>query len=1012
MHMPSRDLAVQHQSGELARVSALLEIGRGWESYNYPVSLEPIFKTVAYDSHIETNSADLVIDDGRHPGFFQKLFSGKMKRSQPSPSNSLAASLRSSVDAEPRKALPSPVAELQIGLPQTAIVTPDTTERLLLGLANRAAPTALEIIGTEQRIVVQVAVPESRSEQADSHIEAHFPDSVISKTKNYLANHFQFTNGESDYFLVVDFGLRREILRSLNALRSFDPDPLISLVGGLNSLKRGEKCVFQVLFQAVREPWAERFIRLLMNSSGKPRFAESAELLIQAKQKFSRPLLAAVFRLGVTASNRERALQIARNITGTLQTVSSPNGNELIALNRAEISVETQVSNFINRLSNQSGILLNIAELASLAHFPSASVKIEKLRRDGRKTKAAPPLALGHRLKLGENLHHGQSRQVSLSNEQRTRHIHIIGSTGSGKSNLLLNLVKQDLDAGEGLCVIDPHGDLVDSVIENVPEHRINDVILFDPSEFPISFNILQANSALEKTLLSSDLVATFKRISTSWGDVMDSVLANAILAFVESSRGGTLFDLKRFLVEKDFRNEFLETVQDEAVRYFWQNEFPLITGKPQSSILIRLDAFLRQKLIRNIVCQKETLNIREIMDNRKVLLVKLSQGAIGIENSNLLGSFILSKLHQIALSRQHTDNRLFFGIYIDEFHNFVVPSMESILSGIRKYNIGLCLSHQEFRQLQSRSQEVAASILSNCYTRICFRLGDTDAEKFAGGFSFFDAKSLQNLGVGDCIGRIERSAYDFNLKIARLPKVEKTVAEQRKSLIIGNSRERYGMPVNEIEANLFPSKFILSGKAAKSEVEKPQKQKPKAGVEKQPIETASEETTEHRYLQQIIKRIGEKGGFVTTLEREVFGGIGKVDVALENESYKIACEIAITNTVEYELQNIQKCLVSGFDKVIVISSDARHLGNVRKKAELVISTNQLAKVYFVEPENFHLFLESLKMQSDTPKTVGNKVKGYKVSTRFNQSSEADTKTRKQTVSGIVSNVLGRKAKK
>jgi hypothetical protein len=209
-------------------------------------------------------------------------------------------------------------------------------------------------------------------------------------------------------------------------------------------------------------------------------------------------------------------------------------------------------------------------------------------------------------------------------------------------------MIEQDLKTNQGLCVIDPHGDLIDSVIAHVPENRLKDVILFDPSdaEFPIGFNILQAGSELEKTLLSSDLIATFRRMSTSWGDVMDSVLANAILAFVESSRGGTLFDLKRFLIEKDFRLEFLKTVEDDTVRYFWLNEFPLIAGKPQSSILIRLDAFLRQKLVRNIVCQKENkINWREVMDNRKVLLIKLSQGAIGEENAFLLGTMLVSKL-------------------------------------------------------------------------------------------------------------------------------------------------------------------------------------------------------------------------------------------------------------------------------------------------------------------------------------------------------------------------------
>lgn len=989
----------------------MLEIGRGWESYDYPVSLEPVFQTISYDSHIKTNSAEPVIDDGRHPSFFQKLFSGNINRSQTPPSNLLPSSPQSSANERPPKAPTFPMAELQISLPQTAIVMPDATERLLLSLASRVAPTALEIIGTEQSIFIQVAVRENGFQQAERNIKAHFPESVISKTKNYLSNHFSIASGKSLYSLIVDFGLKREMLRPLNILRSFEPDPLISLISGLDNLKRNEKCVFQVLFQAVRESWAERVIHLLINSNGKPRFAESAELLTQAKQKFSRPLLAVIFRLGVVASNREQALQIARNLIGTLQTVSSPNGNELIALNGKEISTENQDFNLLNRCSNRSGMLLNIAELVSLAHLPSASVKVEKLKRDEQKTKAAPSLALGHRLVLGENLHNDENRQVTLPNEQRTRHIHIIGSTGSGKSNLLLNLIKQDLEAGEGLCVIDPHGDLIDAVIENVPENRINDVILFDPSdaEFPIGFNILQANSELEKTLLSSDLVATFRRISTSWGDVMDSVLANAILAFIESSSGGTLFDLKRFLVEKDFRNEFLKKVQDDAIRYFWQNEFPLITGKPQSSILIRLDAFLRQKLIRNIVCQKETrLNFREIMDNRKVLLVKLSQGAIGAENSHLLGTFIVSKLHQIALSRQNMADRPFFGIYIDEFHNFVVPSMEGILSGIRKYNIGLSLSHQEFRQLNSRSQEVASSVLSNCYTRICFRLGDPDAEKFASGFSFFDSKALQNLGVGKAIARIERSEYDFNLKTILLSKVEKTVAKQRRIEIVRSSRERYGTQKAEVEASLFAlqTRPIVSDKLPPSETQKSKVRTTKttaiSKAAKQPLEAIPEAGNGHHYLQSIIKRIGENNGFVATTEKQVFGGIGKIDVALENEHYKIACEIAVTNTVDYELQNIQKCLASGFDKVVVISADARHLENIRKRGESVILKAQTAKVHFLEPEHFHLFLENLNGQAGSSIAEKVKVKGYRVNVGFSETSESEAETRKQTVFDII----------
>lgn len=590
----------------------------------------------------------------------------------------------------------------------------------------------------------------------------------------------------------------------------------------------------------------------------------------------------------------------------------------------------------------------------------------------------------------------------------------------------MLNLIRQDMENGEGFCVIDPHGDLIDDVIANVPDDRINDVVLFDPSdsEFPIGFNILQANSELEKTLLSSDLVATFRRMATSWGDVMDSVLANAILAFIESTRGGTLFDLKRFLVEKQFRNEFLLSVQDPSIRYFWQNEFPLISGKPQSSILIRLDAFLRQKLIRHIVCQKENkIDFRSVMDSGKILLVKLSQMLIGEENAYLLGTLLVSKLYQTALSRQDSRTHPFFSCYLDEFHHFITPSMENILSGVRKYNLGLVLAHQEFRQLQSRSQEVASSVLSNCYTRICFRLGDTDAEKFASGFSFFDARALQNLGIGEAVGRVERAKHDFNLRIPPLPKVAEETAQNRKQAIIGNTRENFAKPRSEVETEMLSIRPITQAVVEiedKSDTEKTAQAGKAAAKEKTPeidentenkiiTENEAQADSSHRYLQGIIKRIGEAGGFVATLEKPVFGGIGKVDVALESEHLKIACEIAVTNTAEYELQNIQKCLASGFEKVAVISTDAKHLANIRRKVESIISAEQLEKAHFLEPDNFHLFLESV---SDQKINNESKIKGDKVNVGFSEVANEETEIRKQTVLAVLSNLIRRKEKK
>ena len=202
----------------------------------------------------------------------------------------------------------------------------------------------------------------------------------------------------------------------------------------------------------------------------------------------------------------------------------------------------------------------------------------------------------------------------------------------------------------------------------------------------------------------------------------MTSVLGNAILAFLESERGGTLVDLRRFLVEPGFRAQFLETVRDPEVVYFWHNEFPLLAGRPQAPLLTRLDTFLRPKLVRHMVAQKENrIDFASIMNKGKIFLAKLAQGAIGEENAFLLGTFLVSKFHQLAMSRQEVseEERRNFYLYIDEFHNFVTPSMAAILAGARKYHLGLILAHQDLRQLWNRDSELASAVLSNASTRV-----------------------------------------------------------------------------------------------------------------------------------------------------------------------------------------------------------------------------------------------------------------------------------------------------
>lgn len=1010
--------------------------GRGWQVWNSSIELEPPFQRfVGYFAP--------AVDDGRKPTFLSSLFEKKKTQvALPEPNIKITDVLAFYEEQTPALFIgSSSLIEVQVNLPTKNSSKPEAVERFLQSLRIAKSPISFEIIGLAKSIVLQFTCREEDLSLLRSNLKAYFPDAVLRESTDFLLNGWYESVAIEP--VMIDFGLSHEFIIPLQTNSNSVIDNFVGIITALDQVKEQEIALLQVLFHATQYDWAESAIQATTGGSDSSIFADAPKMLDQLKQKVSSPLFACVFRIGVKSEKPERAWELAKRLGISLTAVfvdtnaTFGNANVMIPLSNDDYDIYDHEDDIIRRETHRSGMILNCTELGSLVRPPSSSVKSEKFKPEKEMTKAAPSIATVQPpnakmndglVLLGENEHQENIQQVCLSNQQRSRHLYIIGSSGSGKSTLMANLIKQDLENGHGLCLLDPHGDLVDEVIDNVPEHRLSDVIVFDPAdaEYPIGFNVLQANTELEKTLLSSDLVVAFRRMSTSWGDVMDTVLANAVLAFIESSRGGSLFDLKRFLVEKEFREAFLQTVSEIAIRYFWKEEFPKLLGRPENSILIRLDAFLRQKMLRNIVCQKESkLNLREIMDQRKVLLVKLSQGAIGMENSFLLGTMLVSKINQIALSRQETGERPYFWLYLDEFHNFVTPTIEMLLSGIRKYNVGLVLAHQEYNQLVSRSSEVASSVMANCYTRICFRLGDSDAQKFANGFSFFDTKHLQNLGVGEAIARVERAEYDFNLNTPLLPKVPETTANQRKAEVVRLTRENYATTRSEVEKQFSFYQEQLSPKTTeatgantgdanvveiKSEMfqtptqEKLIPQEPNRQESNEADKTDENRNSQHQYLQTIIKRIGEKNGFVATLEKQVFGGIGKVDVALENDSYKVACEISFTNTVEYEIQNIQKCLVSGFDKVVVISNESKHLAIIRKKAEEMFASNQLAKVHFLEPEYFHLFLEKLNVDSDDqhPKT---RVKGYKVKVSFKETSQGEQEAKEQSISTIFKEV-------
>jgi len=818
-------------------------------------------------------------------------------------------------------------------------------------------------------IAVQLACARPDRRQVREQLQAYFPEAILTERNGYFRSLWdEIGNRES---VVVDFGLSKEFMRPLRSYERFDPDPLAGIIAAMGDLGDNEVAAFQVLFGPVRHPWPESIVRAVTDAEGESFFADDPSMVKLAAQKISVPLFAAVIRVAAQSPRSKFAWRIAQGIGKSLQKFADPASNELMPLSNDEYDDGQHARDVVARLSCRSGILVNADELLSIAHLPS-STRSAKLKREERRTKAAPAMAFGNALSLGENYHAGKTVEVTLGPNERVRHLHLIGASGSGKSTLLLNMIVQDIRNGEGLAVLDPHGDLIDQILGHVPEERVREVVLLDPSDeaYPIGFNILSAHSELERNLLASDLVSVFRRLSTSFGDQMNTVLANAIMAFLESTDGGTLSDLRRFLVEREFRERFLATVRDPEILYYWQKEFPLLTGKPQGPILTRLDTFLRPKVIRHMVSQKENrIDCGAIMNGRRILLVKLAQGLIGEENSYLLGTLIVSKLNQMAMSRQNmaAAERKHFYLYVDEFHNFVTPSLAAIFAGARKYNLGLILAHQELHQLSSRDTDVASAVISNPYTRVCFRLGDFDAKKLEEGFAFFRAKDLQNFSVGEAICRIERAEYDFNLKVRPVPAVEPELAARRREEILTASRGQYATPLADVEAAMSaarPSGEVESRDTKtriRLEVPLPAPKPAPAHIEETlpPAQTAGRGGDHHKYLQQLIKRWAEGRGYEVTVEKPILDGLGWVDVALRRGERSLACEISVSTAADHELGNVQKCLAAGFNEVLLISSEKSLLTTVKHAAIAALTAQQYKLVKFLTPEQVFAYIES-----------------------------------------------------
>lgn len=415
---------------------------------------------------------------------------------------------------------------------------------------------------------------------------------------------------------------------------------------------------------------------------------------------------------------------------------------------------------------------------------------------------------------IGKVDYRNKQLTFGIKESDRTRHTYIIGKTGMGKSTLLENLAIQDINNGEGICVIDPHGSMAEKLLDFIPEHRVKDVIYFAPfdSENPVGLNILEQVDVSKRHLVANGLMAAFKKIfgEDRFSDRIQYILNNIILALLENE-GQSLLGVNRMLTDKEYRKFIVSNIKDPSVKSFWEEEFVKAGEKYQQEaapgIQNKIGQFISNPLIRNIIGQHKTsFNIRDVMDKKKILIVNLSKGKVGEGNADLIGSLIITKIYLAAMSRADAGSKELdklppFYFYVDEFQNFANESFASILSESRKYKLALTVAHQYIEQMED---EVRAAVFGNVGTMITFRVGAADAEVFEKEFApYFIMDDIVNLSAYQVYLRLMIDGVGSKPFSAHMLDPITPPPHSYADAVINFSRHTYGRPVKEVQAEV-----------------------------------------------------------------------------------------------------------------------------------------------------------------------------------------------------------------
>ncbi|WP_299223124.1 type IV secretion system DNA-binding domain-containing protein [uncultured Psychroserpens sp.] len=955
---------------------------RGYYLFDEPVDIEVPYRSI--NSFVSPKNN--IVDDGKAPSLLSQalqLFVVPKKPEEPEPVSFKA--IKPHYISEP-----SSLVGFRLFFERNQEINQLRNIEFLNMLTFTEHSISFEIVGNSDSIDIQIVCDYTDCDRVRSQLIAYFPDVIL---KRFKPKEFKFDFGKD--IAIADFGLSEEFVRPLNTSSSYELDSLTSILAVFDILKGDEVAIFQIIFKGISSPLAKDIPIAVSDGKGGSFFADAPEMTFCAKEKTSTPLFSVVLRVATQGESNSRSSDLARDFIKSITSISASEFNKLIPLSNKGYDYDFHLYNLLHRQSNRLGFVLNSKELSTFVHYPNKTIVSHKLRINHGKSKLLPCEAKQQKYSIGLNTHNNEKHEVSLSDISRLSHTHIIGSTGVGKSTLLVNLVLEDIAFGNGCAIFDPHGDVVEDILLRIPEKRKHDVIVIDPSDidYPIGFNILSASSEIEKIVLSSDLVSSFKKFSTTWGDNINAVFSQAIAVFLEGNRKGTLLDLKRFLIEDGFRNEYLKDIDEPSILYYWEHEYQMVR-KGIAPLLTRIDTFLRPRIIRNMFCQNEGIDFNDCVNSKKIVLIKLSQGLIGEQNCFLLGSIFLSKFNQVIQGRQSIpkSERDPYYIYLDEFQNMITPSILSILSGARKYGLGLVLVHQELSQISD--PQILNSVIANPYIRICFRLGDNDAKRLESGFSYFDASDLTTLSIGQAIVKLGGSDNDFNIKTMKLPEYDQKRAEVVKKEIIKNSRDQFAKAKGEVEEIIRERFRLFSNKETKQNPKKVRPRTQSSDVKEITSKVITEEAKKqikeselislelkaHRYLQNLIIKMGQDRNYIGVIEHPTSDG-GRIDVVLSNDDIKIAFEVSETNSPSYEIQNIKKCLKEKYNLVVVVSKRKNHLDDIEKLASQRINKAQLSCIRFILPEQLAELLDDyIKPQKPREEMI----KGIRVVTEYN----------------------------